>query len=284
MDQNGTTLGEAERRYFDENAVYFESATLETKRIALRLFRQFFGSDDLAGISREVLLAFQVHRLKVKGCSPYTVNANLSNVKAFLRWCQQVNLIDPSKSFTIRRLPTYPPVHGDDCSPEDVRKLINCLLLCRKRRLADLVILCVNVGLRISEALRIRGDEVNLDDRLLEIKVQKNRKYSVLKLNALAFGVLKRLTHEHGSGLLFPGLHGRPLTRHYVRLQLKLFADGMGLKMSFQMLRRLFGTINAKHCTPSELCAMMRHSSPVVGERFYIRHKTKSLPTATRIG
>jgi integrase len=122
---------------------------------------------------------------------PVSVHYFFRPLKTFFGWCIETGLIpeSPVKGITIRIPRTLPRVPEDD----DVRRLLQaCRQTFEGRRNRALVALLADSGLRISEALRLRIEDMNFSTRTLEIRRGKGGKDGVGFFGAEAAQMLRK--------------------------------------------------------------------------------------------
>lgn len=85
-------------------------------------------------------------------------------------------------------------------------------------------------GLRISEALALRGDDVDLDSSTVRVRRGKGGKYRIAALLDPAGDELRPLLARCGRGLVFTSSTGEPLRDSYVRAWLKRTAHKLGVE------------------------------------------------------
>jgi site-specific recombinase XerD len=169
-----------------------------------------------------------------------TINDYIRALNAFLRW-----------AFEERHLPEL--ILLDYLKQE--RKLIQTLneqqvrqLLSWKprtfaeHRLSALICLLLDTGMRISEALSIRREDVDLDNLLVSLR-GKGGKHRALPVSLEMRKVLFRWTQKHSFPPLFPTIHGtdlnlRNLLRDFKWLQKELGISGV--RFSPHTLRHTF--------------------------------------------
>ncbi len=149
---------------------------------------------------------------------PVSVHGYFRPLKTFFRWCIEAGLLqdNPVRDITVRVPRTLPHVPEDD----DVRRLIQaCPQTFEGRRNRALVALLADSGLRISEALRLRIEEVNFSTRTMDVRGGKGGKDGVGFFGAEAahmlrvwLGVRREAALED---YLFVDRMGRILTRSH---------------------------------------------------------------------
>ncbi len=155
--------------------------------------------------------------LRQSSRKPSTVWTYISSLHTFFAWCAEAGLLDrnPMAGLKMKQPKTLPPVPEDDA----VVKLLKARPDTREgRRNRALVALLADSGLRISEALRVRIEEINFVDRTIRVH-GKGQKEAVAFFGAEAAHYIRQwLTKRpdaHLEDFLFIGRTGRPLSRRY---------------------------------------------------------------------
>jgi site-specific recombinase XerD len=149
---------------------------------------------------------------------PISVHQHYRTLRTFLGWCVEAGLLDrsPLRGVTMRLPKSLPRVPED----ETVRRLLGaCDESFEGRRNKALVALLADSGLRISEALRLRIEDVSFSPRTLTVRGGKGAKDGVGFFGAETAQVL-RAWHQVRAGaqvedFLFVDRSGRPLSRDY---------------------------------------------------------------------
>lgn len=97
----------------------------------------------------------------------------------------------------------------------------------RNRALLHVIYYC---GLRISEALDLRGDDVDLDSRTVRVRRGKGGKFRIVALPDPAADALAPLASRSGRGLVFATSSGEHVRSCYVRAWLKRLAAKVGVE------------------------------------------------------
>jgi integrase/recombinase XerD len=191
-------------------------------------------------------------RLADRGLSPRSQARALAALRGFLRFCVRERRLkeDPTARLAIRRPPGRLPhaLGGGEvgallATPRDgERRGI------RDRALLELLYAC---GLRVSELVGLRGEQVNLEAGFVRV-TGKGGKERVVPLGRPARAALERYLSEgrgpllggRTSSFVFVGRAGRPLTRQAVWKLVKQrgLAAGLGRRVFPHMLRHTFAT------------------------------------------
>jgi len=175
-----------------------------------RWFRETAGEEpDPARVTSVDLREWQSH-MRVRGRKPNTVNRRLKAVKAWLKWAVEEGLAP--------RLPDFPKdVPQGRKAPQaleraEVNRLLRELEKEGDARDKALVRLMLSCGLRLSEAVSLRAEDVSLDGRQASVTVRsgKGGKWRELPLppearKAMAAWFQERERKGIRSEWLFPG-------------------------------------------------------------------------------
>jgi len=145
--------------------------TIQTYEADLGRFAQAVDKELAACTSLDVQHYLAALREKVK---PITAHQHFSCLRAFFSWSVEPGLLEtsPMRSLHSKVPKTLPRVPED----EEVRKLLAaCPDTFEGRRNRALIALLADSGLRISEALRLRIEDVNFATRTLSVKGGKGQ-------------------------------------------------------------------------------------------------------------
>lgn len=163
-----------------------------------------------------------VVRMREKGNSPAGVNCVLRCVNAYLKWsgslCKLPKLKEPSKvpevftEASVRRLVTWKP-HT-----------------CSQRRLHVLVLVLLDTGCRISEALGLRVEHCDLDNLLVTLDGKGSKQRIVPMSMELRKAIFRRIASEtlQPGDLLFGTAHGGLMLRRNVLRDVKTLCKTLG--------------------------------------------------------
>jgi len=185
------------------------------------------------------------------GLAPRSQARALAAVRGFLRFCVRERRLpdDPTARLVVRRPPARLPhaLGGRDveallAAPRDAEPLG-----VRDRALLELLYAC---GLRVSELVGLRGEQVNLEAGFVRV-VGKGGKERVVPLGRPARAAVDAwLAARRAAGrgrpspFVFAGPTGRPLTRQAVwkLVRKRALAAGLGKRVFPHMLRHTFAT------------------------------------------
>jgi site-specific recombinase XerD len=148
--------------------------------------------------------------------APASVHQHYRCLRTFLAWCVHTGLltITPMTGITVRVPKSLPRVPEDD----HVRRLLAaCSNTFEGQRNKALVALLADSGLRISEALRLRIEDVSFPTRTFTVRGGKGGKDSTAFFGAETAQHLRRWLQARRDAMLedylFSNQEGRPLSR-----------------------------------------------------------------------
>lgn len=175
----------------------------------------------LEQLDAELVLAFLDHVERDRGCGATTRNARLAAIKSFMRFMEHR---DPAALGQIRRVLAIPakravvqPVRH--LEPDEAKALLDAPDPCTRDGIRDRGMLHVALtgGLRVSELVGLRLDEVTFRDRYMDLRIRgKGRKERVLTLWKVVADGVRAWLAVRGSGKapeLFLNSRGEALTR-----------------------------------------------------------------------
>lgn len=153
------------------------------------------------------LVTLDVIRLKtkvLKDHAPQTAKHVLALLKRIIRHGVKSGLVDPPspRRFTIE-MPKFDNQKTETLSDEQLSALLNAAAVDENQKAGALVLLALATGLRRSEMLQMRWQNVDFDAGFITLPKTKSNKVQRVPLNDLAVEVLNGLprTAEH----VFPG-------------------------------------------------------------------------------
>jgi len=223
-------------------------STLSGSFNSARLFLDFYaksGKSEIERVERTDLEAFIEHE-QDRGLRISTVRTRLAFLMAFLHFLMEQDLIPASalKRGIRLKLPETLPraIH-----PADIRKLISVIDNVRDRAL---ILLLLRTGIRIGEALGLRLNDLDVQDRKVHLfQGEKNSMGRVVYLSEDALFALKRWLQERDKDkeFLFYGQSHGPLCYSTGRSLFIKYLQKAGLDQKGYTIHRL------RHTCASEL-------------------------------
>ena len=176
---------------------------------------------------------FQKHE---KGYAPLTVNLHLNAIKFYFRRVRKVPFrIDLHCSKKPRKLPVV-------LSRDEVRALIE---VTKNQKHRALLALAYGAGLRVSEVVHLKMEDLNFPDMLIIVRQGKGKKDRVsLMPRKMAWTLERMMESSELNDYVFPSERGGPLS---TRTAQKVFLDSLRKaniqkSASFHSLRHSFAT------------------------------------------
>jgi integrase/recombinase XerC/integrase/recombinase XerD len=223
-------------------------STLRNSFNSSRLFLEFYGKSgkrEIEKVERTDLEGFVEHE-QDRGLRISSVRTRLAYLIAFLHFLMEQDVISASvlKRGIRLKLPETLPraIH-----PADVRKLISVIGNVRDRAL---ILLLLRTGIRIGEALGLRLNDLDVQDRKVHLfQGEKNSMGRVVYLSGDALFALKRWLRERDKGkeFLFYGQSGGHLCYSTGRNLFIKYLHKAGLDQKGYTIHRL------RHTCASEL-------------------------------
>lgn len=210
---------------------------------------------------------------------PVSVHQHFRTLRTFFGWCVAAGLLagTPMHGLAMKEPRTLPRVPEDDA----VRRLLAaCPDAFEGRRNKALVALLADSGLRISEALRLRIEDLNFASRVVAVRAGKGQKDGVGFFGAETAQMLRASLQARKDAMaedfLFADARGRPLSRDYGTHLLHRLSVRAGLqrKVGPHALRHYAATSILRQTGDLELVRqVLRHESLAMALRY--AHLTK---------
>lgn len=149
---------------------------------------------------------------------PVSVHQHFRTLKTFFAWCCRIGFLadDPTRGLAMKCPKTLPLVPED----QDVRRLLAaCAGTFEGRRNRALIALLADSGLRVSEALRLRVEDLQLPAQTIRVQSGKGQKDGTAYFGATAAlhlrAWLERCPQTKPQDWLFTTRSGAPLTRNH---------------------------------------------------------------------
>ena len=181
-------------------------------------------------------------RLQNAGRKPATVNLHIDALSSFFSWAalQDVVRVDPAEGVKrVRERRSVPRW----LSLREVRALSRAVQKHGTAKDRALLALLLHAGLRVSEAVGLRVQDVVLRERSGHVSVRRGKgsKYREVPLNVTARRMISKWLASHpGGDYLFPGKSGGPVTPRAVQKRLKELGRLAGVDVTPHRLRHTF--------------------------------------------
>ena len=245
-----------------------------------RHLRPVLGERPLGSITLAELQRF-IDRLAAAGYAAATINRVIALLKViFKRACQQ-GVLAVNPTLGLRLLPERNQ-RGRILREDEYRAFFEALGEAPPLVHA-LVGLLLVTGMRLSEALSARWEDVDWTRNLLRLPDTKNGRPRLVPLSPAALGLLEQLRPHQRNAWLFPGRGSGHLTRPsraFRRVLAQAGVEGLWL----HDLRRTFATLAAQRHPLPDVSRALGHSSVQVTERYIVTADARIAATVHGVG
>ncbi|MFZ5898007.1 MAG: tyrosine-type recombinase/integrase [Bacillota bacterium] len=200
-----------------------------------------YGEPDIAAVTPLDVADYRRYLLN-GGRKSATVNNALDALGAFFAWARETGQVEADPTDGVRR------AREEKGAPRwltrrEVGALVRAAQKYGSRRDQLLVILLLHTGLRVSEAVALRVDDVTIRERSGHVIVRRGKgdKYREVPLNVTARKAISDWLAAHPGGpWLFPGRQDAPLTRRAAEKALASLGRLAGVDVTPHRLRHTF--------------------------------------------
>lgn len=202
---------------------------------------------------------FLLHLIRDRRASPPTVGVYVAAIRFLYRWALRNRgvVADLPRPKIPKKLPSVP-------SREEVHAILSAV---RSPKYRTMLIVAYGAGLRISEALRLRVQDIDSERMVLHIRGAKQAKDRLVLLSSKLLHVLRRYwadARPRGPYLFPSSRSGMPVSNDAVRKVLKVAMAEVGFKkkVTLHSLRHGFATHLLEDGTDVRVIqALLGHSS-----------------------
>lgn len=221
-------------------------STVRNYKMYLYKFLDFTGNIALADLNIETVDRWHKHLLD-KGLSQKTCGFYLIGIRSFLKWMVQRNIKPPILSEQIE-VPKTHRILKDIPSVDEIRRLLVAANLRFKKNWRDRAILemLISSGLRVSELISIKTDEVDFTNNRITI-VGKGEKERLVFFSQNASDLIRKYleNRKHDSPFLFTQRkngNSNPVTPRLIQRVIKKYSKMAGIKTNIypHLLRHFY--------------------------------------------
>ena len=272
---NILTLSNFLNLYREQCSGLVSANTMKSYMLSARTFIDSVGDRELCQYSVADMDRFKGEYLR--RAKPSSVNVVLRSVKAVFSRALEWGILkdNPISRVKLVRVPQQPPHYLKR------EEQLHFLEIVDDPRLRDLFELLFNTGLRIGEALALRGGNIDMSRRQVSVvnsqaHLTKTRTNRVVPLNDIA---LKALPERSASDFVF-GRGGNPYKVMYVSHRFKHYVRLAGLPESIHLhsTRHSFASnLAEKNVDLYTIGKLLGHSSPALTTTLYAHVSTSHL-------
>lgn len=209
---------------FLQERTYLKGVSPETLRYYRWVRRAF--SDILAEPTKNGMLDC-IQKLLAEGVSATSVNTYLRGFKAYVRWLAAEGHL--KEVFPVQLLKAEQKVIAT-LPTDSVGQILKFTPTGENdRRIHTFICLLLDTGLRLSEGLSLRRDDIDFDNLVLKVK-GKGSKYRLVPFSIECRKILFRFAERHQRPYLFSTRNGTTLTRRNAIRDMATLGKKLGIK------------------------------------------------------
>lgn len=228
---------EVQQSFFKDQQARFSPETIRTYKIALNQFFTFCQKKYDEIQARDI--RNWLEDMTNKGLKPRSIQMKLAAIKSFYQYCKEENKIIQNPTLRVRtpRKEDSLPYYLDKRQLALLQELTKESL--RERAIVETLF---STGVRVSELINIRLEDIKWDTRQIWIRKGKgNKERFVLFTHECAERLKSYLAkREVDSKYLFSNPIGEPVSRCLVELQFRKYTKTLGFRVTPHTMRHSF--------------------------------------------
>jgi integrase/recombinase XerD len=233
-------------------------STINTYRSVIGFFVDFAGDCDVNELSVSLVDRYAESLLK-ENLAPKTYRNRLIPIRSFVSYLFSKDYLDlhPSKL----EVPPDTTEEANFLTPDELKRMLKA---CRNMREYVVIMFFANSGLRVSELVNLRKDDIYM--RSVVVRLGKGRKNRVTFIDHETDSTLKQYhsTLGYDSIYAFPNRSGSAISRQYITRIISEVSElaGINKRVSAHTLRHTFATsMLMKGSTIEEVQKMLGHAN-----------------------
>jgi integrase len=203
-------------------------------QFSIDVLASFFKRRYLFEITPEIIEKYKAARLEK--VTPASVNRELACLKHMYTKAIEWGYVKMNPAKGVRLL-KEPPGRLRYLNPEEIERLVSACA----SHIRPIVITALNTGMRKSEILNLRWQEIDLVNRKITIINAKNNESRIIPINQTLYQDLLALSQKAMGEYVFPGRNGRPFKEIKKAFHSALKTAGIE-DFRFHDLRHTFGS------------------------------------------
>jgi site-specific recombinase XerD len=179
--------------YLNEYFTYCKTnkalSTYERETYIISGIKSFFGNILLDKIDNRGVEKYKSKRLS-DGLQSVTINRELTVLRFMLRKAHEWKYVDIMPAINTLKVPNKPVRF---LSQEDIKRLLDS----STPWLRPMIIVLRNTGIRVGELLRLRLNDIDMDNKLILVRSTKTNNYRMIPINSELENILKWLSLYH---------------------------------------------------------------------------------------
>jgi site-specific recombinase XerD len=257
-----------QKAFFEDNTARFSPETIRSYKIAIRQFFLFFEKNfsEIKAMDIRAWLA----SLEEQGLKPRSIHLKLSAIKSFYQYCMEENLVKKNPTLNV-----LTPKKDDSLPYYLSKRQVALLQELTKKNLRDRAIVetLYTTGVRISELIQIRLDDIKWETRQIWIRKGKGNKERFVLFTYECFERLKSYIEQrkHESTYLFPNNRGGHLSFCFVEKRFQEFSKALDFKVVPHTMRHTFAAHLAEKNMPQSYIQELLGHDNINSTRIYTR-------------
>ncbi|MGE7667168.1 site-specific tyrosine recombinase/integron integrase [Ureibacillus composti] len=238
---------EVQQSFFNDNKARFSAETVRGYRIALNQFFSFCGKE-YNSVKASDIRSWLMY-MEGKGLKPRSIHIKLSALKSFYQYCLEEKIVNKNPTLNV-----YSPKIDDSLPRYLSKRQLALLQELTRNNIRDraMVETLYATGVRISELLNIRLEDVKWETRQILIRKGKGNKERFV---LFSYECLERLKtyldyRKCNSVFLFSNWYGGQLSTVFVDTLFRKFSKELGFKVTPHTLRHTFAAHLAEKNMP----------------------------------
>ena len=254
--------------FFNDHQSRFSKETIRSYRLSLKQFFSFSRKkyNEVKAADIRAWLA----SMEEKGLKKRTLHIKLSGLKSFYQYCMEESLLKKNPVATVKT------PKKDDVLPYYLsrRQLAGLQELTRNDyQFRPIIEALYSTGVRVSELLHIKLEDIKWDTRQIWIRKGKGTKERFVLFSYDCAERLKMYLEkrETNSLYLFANRRGGQLHREYIQKNFRNFSKSLGFKVSPHTLRHTFAAHLAEKNMPQSYIQELLGHVDINSTRIYTR-------------
>ncbi|MEH7356679.1 site-specific tyrosine recombinase/integron integrase [Neobacillus drentensis] len=254
--------------FFDDHLSRFSEETIRSYRLSLNQFFSFCGKtyNEVKAADIRAWLA----SMEEKGLKKRTIHIKLSGLKSFYQYSMEENLLKKNPAQKVKT------PKKDDILPKYLsrRQVAQLQELTRNDyQLCPIIETLYSTGVRVSELLQIKLEDIKWDTRQIWVRKGKgNKERFVLFTHDCAERLKMYLEkRETNSVFLFSNRRGGALHREFIQKNFRNFSKSLGFKVTPHTLRHTFAAHLAEKNMPQSYIQDLLGHVDINSTRIYTR-------------
>jgi integrase len=209
----GEFLGMEEEKkiMFDELSAEYLKFSKANKRpqvfrrdkIMVNNLLEVFGGKDIRNISAYELEQYKMKRRNAVSAS--TVNREITCICHMFNKATEWHYLVHNKLRVVKKF-KEPPGRLRYLKDKEISRLLKACT----RHIKSIVIMALNTGMRKSEILNLKWSDIDIDNKVITIRMTKNNEVRAIPINSILYNELKRKEPKTDSEYVFANSEGKP--------------------------------------------------------------------------